>query len=43
MIWLPSRVPEVGRALHPKRDATSPYILARERGYDEIADAPRRS
>src|SRR5690349_3286818 len=25
----------------PKRDATSPYILARERGYDEIADVLR--
>src|SRR5438309_6218852 len=25
----------------PKRDATSPYILARERGYDEIAEVLR--
>ena len=26
----------------PKRDATSPYVLARERGYDEIVDVLRR-
>ncbi len=25
----------------PKRDATSPYVLARERGYDEIVDVLR--
>ena len=25
----------------PKRDATGPYVIARERGYDEIADVLR--
>jgi ankyrin repeat protein len=27
----------------PKRDATSPYIMARERGFDEIVDALREA
>jgi ankyrin repeat protein len=31
--------PDAG--IWPKREATSPYILARERGYDEIAEALR--
>ena len=26
----------------PKRDATSPYVLAHDRGYDEIVDVDRR-
>src|SRR5947207_7644066 len=29
------------RGIWPKRDATGPYILARERGYDEIAGVLR--
>jgi ankyrin repeat protein len=31
--------PDTG--IWPKRDATSPYVIARDRGYDEIVDAIR--
>jgi ankyrin repeat protein len=32
---------DVDTGIWPKRDATSPYILARDRGYDEIVEAIR--